>query len=421
MMKSEKSFIVSFAVVGLLLMANPNYNLGMELPDNGINEASSPSSSDGVNLAANTSGKPCGSYSNAATMVGLNNVQVAGSIITVNWRVIEPSEGNFDWSEVDLALKRAKRAHKPVTLNLIAGGASTPDWVKGTPGVELISIFDTNSFHSGYCRRVSIPLFWDEIFLAKKLRLIARAGSKYGHNPNVLGVMVSFANAFTNDWSVATAVGSYCGKEINHVKAWLNKGYTTEKMLNAGKMTIDAWAAAFPGKALKLPIRVTHKNLDGTASNLADKIISYGYATYPDTFYAQSNSLNASTPYASSSKVTKADPNSDGYILKLLTQHPNHIGLQMLASASNGKRDNCRQNAGVSPCPPYDVLMESVERGLSYSPAYIEYWREDAENMDFQDILKYANDGMGSCSEVTAHGRLRIGHFFNLAQNQWDF
>ena len=417
MLRSKRTFIVSLAIMGFLLIANYDYCLGMELTDNSMEELSSPNSSDDPNLADNTSNNPCGSFSNNTTVRALYNARVTGSMIAVNWKVIEPSEGNFDWSQVDIALKRAKKAHKPVTLNLMAGGANTPDWVKGTPGIELISVLDTNSFHSGYCRRVSIPLFWDEIFLAKKLRLIARAGSKYGNNPDVLGVMVSFANAFTNDWSVPTTVGSYCGKEINHVKAWLNKGYTTEKMFDAGKRTIDAWAEAFPGKALKLPIRMTHKSLDGTASNLADKIIGYGYATYPDRFYAQINSLRTSTPYASSSKVTKADPNSDESILKLLTQHPNHIGLQMLASAYNGKKDNCRQNAGVSPCPPYEVLMESVERGLSYSPAYIEYWHEDLERKDLQGILEYANNGMVSCSQSTSYGRFRTGHFFSQAQN----
>lgn len=384
-----------FMVVGLLLMVNSNYNFAMEPSYDSSEETFSPTVFDDGILADNASHKLCGSFSNTTTMVTLNSTQVAGSIIAVNWRVIESTEGYFDWSKVDTALAKAKKANKPVTLNLIAGGASTPDWVKRTPGVKLIKVIDTNMFHSTYCRKVWIPLFWDEIFLAKKLKFIAAAGNRYADNSNVVGVMVSFANAFTNDWYVPNAVGNYCGKEMNQIQGWLDKGYSTEKMLDAGKRTIDAWAAAFPGKALKLPIRVTHKLLDGTAFNLAERIISYGYATYPETFYAQFNSLNASTPYASSSRVVGADSNSNDYILKLLTQYPRRIGLQMLAAASNGIYDQCRQNAGVSPCPPYDVLMMSVVRGLSYSPAYIEFWREDVEREDFKDILQYANDGMG--------------------------
>jgi hypothetical protein len=66
----------------------------------------------------------------------------------------------------------------------------------------------------------------------------------------------------------------------------------------------------------------------------------------------------------------------------------------MLAAASNGQKDNCRQNGKESPCDPHRVLLDSVKAGLSYKPRYLEYWREDVENKDLQDILQLANAGM---------------------------
>jgi hypothetical protein len=398
MLKLNKIIIiVSLTIASFLLPAMDYYGQATEPPESGSEQSSSGFSpgENGLNLPP---GLPCGSFSNRVTRAVLQNPQVAGTMISASWKTIERSRTTFDWAAVDSALRQAQKAHLPVTLNLIAGGASTPDWVKKMPGVQRIYLVDTNEYRDRYCTKVSIPVFWDELYLQEKERFIAEAGNRYGSNPNIVGVMVSFANAFTNDWCVPHAVGRFCGRAMDQVKTWINKGYTTDKMLNAGKRTIDAWARAFPAKALKLPIQVTHERLDGTASNLAEMIADYGFSNYPERFYIQVNSLNALTP--NSSDVVDANPNTYGYILQLLTQHPNRIGLQMLASASNGNVDNCRQNGGVSPCPAHDVLMNSVVKGLSYNPNYIEYWYQDVQNTDLQDVLEYANNGMASCSEA---------------------
>jgi hypothetical protein len=349
-------------------------------------------------------GKPWGSYSNRVSDGGLQNPFIKGFMLTVSWRQIQPSNGTaFDWSKVDEELKKATMAGRDVTFILHAGGQHTPDWVKDTKGVQLISIIDASSVYhkKTYCERVTIPVFWDPIFLEKKKNFIAEAGRRYGTNSNVSGVMVPFANFITSDWHVphdADDSGRKCGFKFHQIRDWKNAGYTTEKMFNAGKETIDAWAAVFPGKALKLPVHPTHKDLEddkdgtaATASKLAEKIIKYGYEKYPNRFYPQVNTLNAKTLYANDPRIAKADPNTNNYILKLLTNYPNHIGLQMLAAASNGNKDNCRQNRNDKPCDPYKVLLDSVKAGLSYKPHYIEYWHEDAENRALRDVLKDAN------------------------------
>jgi hypothetical protein len=348
--------------------------------------------------------KPWGSYSNRVRDAGLQNPFVNGVMLNVSWLQIQPNNGAaFDWSKVDYELKKATTAGKDVTFVFQAGGQHTPDWVKNTPGVQLISIIDaSNVYHKKtYCQPVTIPVFWDPVFLEKKKNFIAEAGRRYRSNPGVSGVMVPFANFISGDWHVPHDVddtGEKCGKKFHQIRDWKNAGYTTERMFNAGKETIDAWAAAFPGKALKLPVHPTHKDLEddkdgtaATASKLAEKIIKYGYEKYPDRFYPQVNTLNAKTPYANDPRIAKADPNTSNYILKLLTNYPNRIGLQMLAAASNGNKDNCRQNRKNKPCDPYKVLLDSVKAGLSYKPRYMEFWHEDAENKALRDVLKGAN------------------------------
>jgi hypothetical protein len=108
--------------------------------------------------------------------------------------------------------------------------------------------------------------------------------------------------------------------------------------------------------------------------------------------------LKTDTPYTDDARITGAKPEDnshDYYIMQLLSRHPNQIGLQMLAAATNGPDvDNCRQNGSVEPCDPKTVLQKSADIALSYKPAYMEYWYEDAENPVLQDVLKSANSKM---------------------------
>jgi hypothetical protein len=347
---------------------------------------------------------PWGSYSNRVTEAALQNPFVRGVMVSVSWRQIQRSSKEaFNWSKVDEQIDNATSAGKDVTLVLQAGGQNTPDWVKDTQGVQLITIIDTSNIYNDttYCKPVTIPVFWDPIFLELKKKFIVEAGKRYGANTSISGVMVSFANFITSDWNVPHDIdytGQKCGMKFNQIRDWKNAGYSTEKMFAAGKETIDAWAEAFPGKALKLPIHPTHKNLEdskdgtpATGSKLAEKIIQYGYEAYPERFYAQLNTLNAKTPRATQSRIIKADPNKDDYILKILKDHPNRIGFQLLSAASNGYYDACRLNSNIVPCHPYTVLMNSVRAAFSYKPRYIEFWCEDAENSGLYRIFREVN------------------------------
>jgi hypothetical protein len=388
------------------------FNCGIDEIPKGIaaNEKSSGNASQSV-------AGPNGSYSMKTTATALNNPGVTGTIIYIPWQKIKPckagtsgtdpnnkpcQEGDYNWAEIDKELNLAEAVGKPVTLDIQAGGKQVPDWLRNTAGIQLIDFLDTNSYRASNCTRFSMPVYWDPIFLGKKKEFISDLGKKYGSNSNIKGMMVQFVQTFANDWYLPRLLSTQNAcpedEDENQIQKWIDVGYSTDKMYNAGKETIDAWANAFPGKALKHPIHRTDKRLDSTPAELAEKIINYGYSKYPDRFYAQLNTLKTDTLCASDAKITGAKPENnsqDYYIMRMLSQHPNQIGLQMLAAATNGPSvDNCRQNGGAEPCDPETVLQKSVDVALSYKPAYIEYWHEDAENPDLQDVLKYANSKM---------------------------
>ncbi len=326
----------------------------------------------------------------------INNPGIVGVLASANWSGIETQDGVYNWSALDTKISAAQNAGFKVAIKLVASLDLAPGWLKNNANVQKINILDTNQDDSSFCQNQTLPVFWDPIFHEKKKALIRAAGARYANNPTVVAVMASFANTYTNDWTVPHDVGyiSGCGVTVDQVTDWLNAGYTTDKMLNVGKEIIDTTAEAFPNQALKLPIAQTADGLDGVSTDLAEQIINYAYSKYPDRFFAQRNALSTKTSGANSTAVKNALPGTSQYIYKLLRDHRPMIGLQMLAAASNGDTDNCRQNNNVSPCPPYDVLLHSVNIGLAYNPRFLEYWNEDSANPDLYDVFTYATQTM---------------------------
>src|SRR5262249_48118326 len=139
-----------------------------------------------------------------------------------------------------------------------------------------------------------VPVFWDATFNRYRIRLINATANFIRALPttvsrNVVAVMAQPFGARTNDWNVP-----HTQDQIN---AWLNAGYRvgaspgqpSVRMLNAAKTILNATAAAFPNKNIKLPFHVTAEALDGTKIALADAVLRYAYTRYPMRFHAQLN------------------------------------------------------------------------------------------------------------------------------------
>lgn len=329
----------------------------------------------------------------------INNPGVVGILGGDSWTNIEKTEGVYDWTSIDNEIAQAEKAGLKVALKIVDSPAAAPDWLKNKPGIKTIDFIDTNQYHkSSYCKSNKIPVFWDTTFNEKKKELIRAAGQRYANNPAVVAVMASFANTMTNDWGMPHKKGFIedCNVSINQPQDMLNAGYTTDIMFNVGKEIIDTTAAAFPNQALKLPLGVGIASLDGSPAKLAKMITDYAYQKYPKRFYAQINALNTRVPTANQlgSADSPAEEDTRADLLNILKDHAPYSGWQMVAGASNGSQDGCRQNGKQSPCPVKDVFQKSVDIGLSYNPSFLEYWKVDAANPELYPVIKYATEQM---------------------------
>lgn len=296
---------------------------------------------------------------NAANQPVLDNPDVDGISVRAGWAGLEPEEGVFDWTFVDSEVARAAAAGKKVLLR-IGTQAGKPDWVTQavTDAGGVFFTFDDDGVTT------SIPVFWDPTYLAKKKAMIAALGVHFANNPTVKIVTASFANAISEDWNVPHTP--------DMVVQWLSLGYTSEKMLNAGKQIIDTTMTAFPNAYVALAIsgngHVHGLNLDPDADYVSRNAILAAVASWPGRLIVQKNSVSTFNPIS---------PGTGTNFEILWDNRPNVAG-QMLSWCFNDS--TYRMNGGV-PGDPASVLHKAINAGHTYGMAYEEIYQTDVMNL----------------------------------------
>jgi hypothetical protein len=294
--------------------------------------------------------------------VTLSNPDVDGISIRGGWIDIEPTEGVFSWTYLDTEVARAVGAGKQVMLR-ISTQAGKPPWVTQaiTDAGGLFFSFDDNGVPT------TIPVFWDPTFLAKKKALIAAVGAHFTHNPAVKIMAASFANATSEDWNVPHTP--------DEVTKWLALGYTSEKMIDAGKQIIDATMVAFPNQYVTLAV-AGDGNLDPDSDYVSRNAVANANTTWPGRLIVQKNCLSATNPPAPGT----------GTVFQLIWDSQPNGGAQMLWWCYGDA--TYRNNSGVV-ADPAVVLHNAVNIAVGYGINYIEIYQTDVVNLTAE--ISYAH------------------------------
>ncbi len=332
-----------------------------------------------------------GGSGNKASASALADPDVVGITIRQDWADLEPTEGQFDFSFLDSEVARATAAGKQILLR-INTQAAKPAWV--TSAIQQAGgtffTFDNNGVPA------TIPVFWDPTFLAKKKAMITALGAHLSGNSALRIVAASFANALSEDWSVPHTPPE--------VLDWFAAGYTSAKLLDAGKQIIDTTMAAFPNQYVTLAIGGNGHvggtgNLDPTATYVAQNAIATARASWPGRLIAQINSLSTFNPAA-------PGPNDSAW--NLLWNSGPEVAAQMVYWCYN--EPTYRANGGV-PGDPATVLSTSVDAALRYDANYIEVYQTDVLNLP--GVITYARSSLAPSPALPAllnvSTRLQVG------------
>ena len=322
------------------------------------------------------------------------NPSIAGVTLRSNWKKIEkgiaegPPESTsdgiiYDWSYFDSEIARVDSLHaagvdKKILLRITSGGINTPRRVLDE-GVRTFTLIDTNAYHSTFNKPVTIPVFWDPVFLEHKKRFITAMGKHFASNPNIVLVSSSCANANTDDWHIPN--------EPEDIENWKKVGYTNEKVINACKEIIDATMSAFPNTFVLMAMGGNPIIDQQDPIYVARKVIEYARERYPGRFFPQNNRLSARTP----------DPTETSTLnqWQLIYDARPQVGAQMLWRVTDdpGCRMEGGKNPSGDPCKnPAATLRRAITTGGNYQTQYQEIYEIDVINPNLAEVIRYAAD-----------------------------
>jgi hypothetical protein len=277
----------------------------------------------------------------------LSNCNVDMISLGPDWNSLEPTEGIYDWTDIDCPLNTINSYGKAVLLRIETMGGcpptgNTPCWVfaaMGQPACTTVTPGVTYGFvDSNQIVRV-IPVFWNEAYLAKKKALIAMAGAHITENPQfnsqVRVFVISYANAITEDWNIPHDTTT---TPFSQVELWLNTttacppgaGYTTQQMIDAAIHQADS--PIFGGVISNGGLTLSSVSAVFTQADVGHTVTGHGYhsgTVICDWISPTQVTLNQrASRHASSFKILAR---RDGLIDVAMAAFPN----QYIATAEN--------------------------------------------------------------------------------------
>jgi glycosyl hydrolase family 42 (putative beta-galactosidase) len=317
----------------------------------------------------------------------LSNPDVDGISITTQWSLLEPSERVFDWSTLDGFMAQIAPTGKKILIRIGTMGGrgsldgSTPDWVMNAVGSNTITFFDTRD-----ARHVTIPLFWDATFLAKKKAMIAAVGARYSSNPLVKIVTASFANAKSEDWAVpdSTIVDGIPPAGSSPASRMVAAGYTHTKMVDAGKQIMDATAIAWPRQVIYTAVGRIGPPLETDLDSVARDVRDAARAQWGSSrLVIGKNSISNKMPFT--------PPPLDSVWQILFESVPAIAGQNLWFCYQD---PTYRMNGGTSGgLTDHQILTASVDKFVSYNGKWLEIYEKDVVNLP--RAISYAHGRIG--------------------------
>ena len=302
---------------------------------------------------------------------------VFGVYVRLEWSVIEPNQGQYDWSTLDAETSRAVASGKQISIGVATGNFS-PAWLY-SEGVGY-GTFVVNDAQ-GNCLTVTIPVPWDPTYqqeYATMLSALSAHLQSSGAYNTVQVVKITPMNEWTEEMRVPSASRpgkTGCQQVSNAVTIWQSLGYRPSKVVDAWNEAAQSVANAFPGKVLGIPILNNNDfpMISETGRALSSKkargwvdvkgeIITSGISTFASGFIVGWQALGQTE---TSSVVTNAGANGaiEGW------QTNEHLSTQQAGCDSSPGNDyaTCTDS-------PYQNILDN---GIAAGSPYIEIWPND--------------------------------------------
>jgi hypothetical protein len=338
-----------------------------------------------------------------AELKSLSNPYISGVAVQLNWRDIEPVQGQPDWSKLDELFAAAQSKGKWVHL-LIFPGFFAPQWAKEGAQTDTFPI----QYGPGAGTVESLAMPWDRVYLNRWFAFLKRVSARYGNSP-------SFRMIAADGPTSVSAEMTLPNKPTDH-KKWMNDGYTVKKYLGAWNEVFRAYASIFPNQCISLSapgleVLGPGKKDPGERMRARQEILEMASGILGRRLAIQFSNLHVGRAAADGPDQTEFLINHSGRMI---------TGLQMRCSAEGGSAV-----MGAAGNPPL-ALRRCVDKGMQPNSAgrhinYLEIYEPDVVAEEMQPVLQYAASLFSqneSLRRTAGPGRQMQTEESSLSQNQ---
>jgi hypothetical protein len=314
---------------------------------------------------------PSGKENEKVELQAMNNPYISGVAVQMNWRDIEPTQGQPDWSRLDEIFSAAESTNKWVQL-LIFPGFFAPEWAKDGAQSDLFPI----QYGPGKGMIERLPMPWDQLYLSRWFAFLKEVSARYGQSR-------AFKMIAADGPTSVSAEMTLPNKPQDH-KKWLSNSYTVEKYLEAWQQVFHVYAAVFPNQCISLsapglPVLGPGRKDPGERMRAKLKIVVQASAILGRRLVLQWSDLHAG-------HVRVEAPNERGFVNsysgRMIT------GFQMRCPAEG---DSAAM--GAEGDPPL-ALRRSIDEGMQpnnrgHHINYLEIYERDVVAEQMQPVLRY--------------------------------
>ena len=265
---------------------------------------------------------------------------VDGLAYRARWRDLEPTEGRYNWTELDAAFDAVQTRSKRLTVHIGASAGAWPDWLASAGAVTYS--------YAGPLGQVSDPLPWDGVFLTRYDNFVAALAAHIRSRGNMGSLNAISVGAPVSEMSLPACqnnlLGGFAYSRTSYLSAWAAAIGSYRNRFDAANVLVSA------------PVSVICRpDNDGSAFYSAVMTAALTTSSNLAIFAADLNAQG-------SSRVSQLEP--------ALRQRLG-IKLQTIWSATN---DPSNRMAGT--------LQDAVCQGLRLGAGYLEIYKSDLSSSD---------------------------------------
>jgi hypothetical protein len=304
----------------------------------------------------------------------VSNPYMNAVAVQVNWRDIEPREGEPDWSQLDALFAAAAAAKKWVHL-LMFPGFFSPPWA--LQGVQT-DVFELQ-YGPGRGNAAKLPMPWDRVYLGRWFAFLKLLSARYGGSPAFRMIGAAGPTSVSVEMTLPNSPAAH--------RQWMADGYTPDKYLSAWDDTFHFYAMTFSNQCISLSaptLPILGPGPKGRAERVRMKqeVIERARRAVGNRLAIQSSDLHAGQAAVEAPDNTAFINSYSGRII---------TGFEM-RSGSQGPIAS--RIMGAEGDPPL-ALRRSIDKGMVPNAAgrhvnYLEIYAADVASAEMQPVLQYA-------------------------------